>query len=557
MVRETVVSPLVAVTVRAYTLLAHAPSLLLLLFFSRFRGWRMLFQLMSAILFCMLTQHAAGLVYYLSGQRFWVMALSYAVLTVAVICFLVRFLRPLFFQTLEGLRHGWWLACLAMALYYGIVVYVIPGHVGLDQVTTVLKPAVSLLMVGFYMVLMLLFTSTRKEMEAQHGKRLVEAQAAALRSRLEALGAAEEETRLMRHDMRHRFQTVAELVGRGEDQRALEFIGAAQRKLDEGKPVRWCGLAVLDAVFASYFGQAQRQGQLLSAGQWLELARQAREMGTLYLTLTGGEPLLYPEFWELYEALNQMGFLITLLSNGSLIDEGAMERLRRCGMPHAVKLTLYGASDGAYRRVCGVEDGFSRVERGISLLQSSGVPLYLTSTVVRENAGDLQAMYDFARRKGIPFQHSLSVVQSARGAVNTAAQSRFALADFPQELSLEALERCRFPTSGAPFALCGNYRSALWLTWNGRLQGCAFLSRPSEPWQGDLRSAWKALLDRLEEIQNPAECASCRWKAFCQRCPGGLCAQSGDPSHTSPGLCRMAERLYELYQLRRQQEGIL
>ena len=247
--------------------------------------------------------------------------------------------------------------------------------------------------------------------------------------------------------------------------------------------------------------QAQRQGQLLSAGQWLELARQAREMGTLYLTLTGGEPLLYPEFWELYEALNQMGFLITLLSNGSLIDEGAMERLRRCGMPHAVKLTLYGASDGAYRRVCGVEDGFSRVERAISLLQSAGVPLYLTSTVVRENAGDLQAMYDFARRKGIPFQHSLSVVQSARGAVNTAAQSRFALADFPQELSLEALERCRFPTSGAPFGLCGNYRSALWLTWNGRLQGCAFLNRPSVPWQGDLRSAWKALLDRLEEIQ--------------------------------------------------------
>ena len=254
-----------AVTVRAYTLLAHAPSLLLLLFFSRFRGWRMLFQLMSAILFCMLTQHAAGLVYYLSGQRFWVMALSYAVLTVVVICFLVRFLRPLFFQTLEGLRHGWWLACLAMALYYGIVVYVIPGYVGLDQVTTVLKPAVSLLMVGFYMVLMLLFTSTRKEMEAQHGKRLVEAQAAALRSRLEALGAAEEETRLMRHDMRHRFQTVAELVGRGEDQRALAFIGAAQRKLDEGKPVRWCGLAVLDAVFASYFGQAQRQGVRVEA----------------------------------------------------------------------------------------------------------------------------------------------------------------------------------------------------------------------------------------------------------------------------------------------------
>ena len=69
----------------------------------------MLFQLMSAILFCMLTQHAAGLVYYLSGQRFWVMALSYAVLTVAVICFLVRFLRPLFSKRWRGCATagGW------------------------------------------------------------------------------------------------------------------------------------------------------------------------------------------------------------------------------------------------------------------------------------------------------------------------------------------------------------------------------------------------------------------------------------------------------------------
>lgn len=61
---------------RTYTLIAHVPALLLLLALSRFRGWRMVFQLFSSILFCTLVQHAAGLVYYLSGARFWALILA-------------------------------------------------------------------------------------------------------------------------------------------------------------------------------------------------------------------------------------------------------------------------------------------------------------------------------------------------------------------------------------------------------------------------------------------------------------------------------------------------
>ena len=47
------------ITLRIYSLIAHLPSLLLLLALSRFRGWRLVFQLLSAILFCVLVQHGA------------------------------------------------------------------------------------------------------------------------------------------------------------------------------------------------------------------------------------------------------------------------------------------------------------------------------------------------------------------------------------------------------------------------------------------------------------------------------------------------------------------
>ena len=246
-------------TIQIYSLIVHIPSLLLLLLLSRFRGWRLVFQLLSAILFCALIQHGAGMACYLSGGRFWVLLLSYAALSAGVIWFLVRFLRPLFLQTLLELRRGWWPICLVIAVYYAIVIYLIPGYVGVTGSSTVMKPAISLLMVGFYCVLMFLFSSVRKEAESRCSAQLSAWQLSALQSRMEAVKSAEVAIRRERHDLRHRLQAVVELVSRGDTDAVLDFLGAAQKRLDEQKETRWCRPPVLDAVFSSCFDQAQRQ----------------------------------------------------------------------------------------------------------------------------------------------------------------------------------------------------------------------------------------------------------------------------------------------------------
>ena len=246
--------------VRFYPLIAHVPSLLLFFALSRFRGWRLVFQQFSAIFFCLLVQHGAGLVYYLSGGRFWALALAYLIFSAVVIWFLLRFLRPLFFQTLPELRRGWWFVCLVIAIYYIIIAYLIPGYVGFERESTVLKPAISLLMVGFYSILMFLFTSVRKEAETRHSAQLSALQLSALQSRMEVVKAAESAIRTERHDLRHRLQTVAELMARGDRDTALDFLAAAQKRLDDKKAIRRCRPPVLDAVLSSYFDQAENQG---------------------------------------------------------------------------------------------------------------------------------------------------------------------------------------------------------------------------------------------------------------------------------------------------------
>ena len=243
----------------------HIPLILLLFTLSRFRGWRLIFQQLSVVLFCTLIHHISGLIYYLSGSRFWALVLSYAILSTGVIWFLVRFLRPLFFQILSELNQGWWLICLVMATYYIIAVYLVPGYVGFERSSSIVKPAIALLMLGVYSILMFLFSNVRKEAEARHSAQLSTLQLSALQSRMEAVKAAEDAIRTERHDLRHRLHAVAELVSRGDKEAALDFLDAAQKRLDEQKEVRWCRPPVLDAVFSSYFDQAKNQDILVDA----------------------------------------------------------------------------------------------------------------------------------------------------------------------------------------------------------------------------------------------------------------------------------------------------
>lgn len=245
--------------VRLYAPLNHVPIALTMAFVSRNRGWHLVFQLLSTVMLAMLLQHVSALVFLLSGRRSGALLLTYAVLTALLVPYVRYFLRPLYLRIFRQLRRGWGLICLVLAAYYAIVIYLVPGYAGETMWATMFKSAISLLIVGFFSVVLFLFSSIQRETEARHSAELAALQIAGLRSRMDAVREAEEVVRLERHDLRHRLYTAAELVRQGRTEEALNLIGAAQARLEESRPVRWCRPPVLDAVFSSYFSQAEHQ----------------------------------------------------------------------------------------------------------------------------------------------------------------------------------------------------------------------------------------------------------------------------------------------------------
>ncbi len=249
---------------RIYIFTHHIPTFLCAAYCSRYRGWKLLFLVLSAVHFCLISHQCSAMFYYLFGERTWVLFLSY-ILIAALILFVLYRLRPLYLQVFQQLQHGWWLLCLVLFGYYFISIYLIPGFLILTPLTSMLKPALSVLVFGMYVVILFLFSVIRQETEKRHNAELAAMQLSSLKSRIEATEAAEHALRIERHDLHHRLNTIARLIENGDLEDALSYIGSVRRKHEQIQPVCWCADPVLNAMFSSYFTQAQQNNIQIDA----------------------------------------------------------------------------------------------------------------------------------------------------------------------------------------------------------------------------------------------------------------------------------------------------
>ena len=106
-------------------------------------------------------------------------------------------------------------------------------------------------------------------------------------------------------------------------------------------------------------------GRVRSMDEWMKTAEELKAMGTLFILLTGGEPLLYPNFKELYLALREMGFIITINTNATLITEEVAELFSRV-KPRRLNVSLYGGCNETYKDLCHISNGYDRCIRDFS-----------------------------------------------------------------------------------------------------------------------------------------------------------------------------------------------
>lgn len=322
--------------------------------------------------------------------------------------------------------------------------------------------------------------------------------------------------------------------------------------------------------------QQEAIAPLRTAQQWLDLGQQIRDQGMLYLLLTGGEPFLRPDFREIFQGLHKMGLIISINTNGTLIDEDCVRWLQETP-PSRMNITLYGASDATYERLCGNPKGFTQVTNAIRMLREAGILVKLNCSLTPENAADLPEMFRFARENQLVIQASSYMfpplrrdeTQVGRNARFTEEEAAYYFAQIlhnqvGEESYLKMMEEeglpqlPQDPNEDCPDLpgegiRCRAGKCSFWVTWNGMLLPCGMFptSFGIDLDAHSFESAWAMTKEQSAAIRLPAKCRDCVARDTCKTCAAMVYTETGsftkvpqyrcDMMRQYPDACRRVE----------------
>ena len=291
--------------------------------------------------------------------------------------------------------------------------------------------------------------------------------------------------------------------------------------------------------------EIKKHGRELEAAEWIELGRQAAKAGSLFLCITGGEPTLHPQFCEIYSALSGMGFIITLQSNLYGIPDECFEIIKKYP-PQEIKFTIYGADDETYQKVCGVQNGFTRVMENIRRLKAGGIRLVSVTTVTKDNYKDVEKIAELMKELEIPWVSCAALKKSLRGAESRAEELRLEdsmYANLCDDVRA-SVEKAQKRKGLKPCELCRDYKTGFWIKWDGRMSFCSFLHEPDiDAARLGFNESWKRLVDFEENLMWPEECRECEISDSCPRCAASIAAESGSIYKVSNGYCKYIKEL--------------
>ncbi len=325
-------------------------------------------------------------------------------------------------------------------------------------------------------------------------------------------------------------------------------------------------------------GQQTERGRELSADQWLSLGETAAKNGLLMLLLTGGEPLLRPDFIEIFEGLKKLGIMISINTNGSLLDDDMLSYFKH-NPPYKFNISLYGASEETYERLCGNGAGFRKTVHALKTLKEYGITAKVNLSVTQYNASDVEGIYAIADDIGLhvqaasymfpPMRRSHDMIGCGdRFTSDESAEMKFRLNllrmddERFMELGKSMIDGIRVlseddecldvPTveeqSPSEHIRCRAGLCTFWLTWDGRMLPCGMMETPScSVLELGFSEAWKRTHEATKSIFMPPKCTSCDKRSACDVCGASVYTETGAFDGEPPKyICNLTEKYMKL-----------
>jgi MoaA/NifB/PqqE/SkfB family radical SAM enzyme len=136
----------------------------------------------------------------------------------------------------------------------------------------------------------------------------------------------------------------------------------------------------------------------LSTEEITNIADQAVSLGALWCTISGGEPLVRPDFPDIYLGLKRKGLLNRVYTNATLINEEHVHLFKRYP-PYNIEVTVYGVTKETYEAVTRRPGSYEGFIQGLDLLLENGIKVRLKAMALRSNLHEIDEIARFCRER--------------------------------------------------------------------------------------------------------------------------------------------------------------
>jgi len=168
----------------------------------------------------------------------------------------------------------------------------------------------------------------------------------------------------------------------------------------------------------------------LTSDEYSDLMEQLADMAVLNLTLTGGEPLVHPDFFAIGARARDLGFVIRLKSNGHLLRGDVARRLKDEVAPYQIDLSVHGATAEVHDRQTQQPGSFDQLLKNIDEMNRLELRMKLNCTLTAWNEEEVEEIFNLADRLGLLLNFNATVSPKDNG--DTAPMS---LAPTPEGIS--------------------------------------------------------------------------------------------------------------------------
>ena len=316
-------------------------------------------------------------------------------------------------------------------------------------------------------------------------------------------------------------------------------------------------------------GDSGARKRELTLNEITDIAEQAVELGALWCLITGGEPLLRPDFAEIYLMLKRKGLLVSVFTNATLVQQEHVELFRKYP-PRDIEVTVYGVTRETYEAVTRKPGTFDNFMRGLDLLMNGNIRVRLKAMAIQSNLHEQSAIAEFCRARTkdyFRFDPQLHLRFDGDPARNTEIRAERLT---PQQvLALEHgdEQRMEWLTQHCDSLIneemthfgcnhlfhCGAGNDGFNVSYDGLFRLCPSLWAEGTTYDlraGTLACAWRDFVPRVRDMRSKRSeflesCRKCALVNLCLWCPAHAHLETGEMDGTTPYFCTVAHARME------------